>query len=73
MAHLADRNIRINFKKVQGADPFIYQLEFPESKTSALMPRSARNRFGAPYSHLPTDKILRKKLKLNLSGGVLMV
>lgn len=73
VAQLADRNIRINFKKVAGTDPFIYQLELPEYKTSGLMPRSARNRFGTPFSHLPTDKILRQKLRLNLSGGTLMV
>ena len=43
---------------MNNGDPFIYLLELPESKTSGLKPRSARNRFGAPYSHLPKDKIL---------------
>ena len=57
---LKEKNVNINLRKsdINNSDPFIYQLELPEPKTSGLKPRSARNRFGAPYSHLPKDKIL---------------
>ena len=66
----------ISLKRVEEGsrgDPCIYRLTLPEGKTSGLKPRSARTRFGAPYSHLPTDKALTMKVKLSLSGGVLMV
>lgn len=56
-----------------GNDPYLYQIELPEQKTSGLRARSARNRFGAPYSHLPQDKVMMTKIKLSLSGGNLMV
>jgi len=45
----------------------------PEARTTGLRPRSSRNRFGAPYSHLPQDKVMTQKVKLSLSGGQLMV
>jgi hypothetical protein len=74
--HLEDRNIKINIqrsKNVGVKDPFIYDLVLPEGKTSGLRARSARNQYGAPFSHLPTDKVMSVKIKLSLSGGQLMV
>ena len=74
LVSLEERNIRINLKKCPtGGDHSIFQLELPEGKTSGLRPRSSRNRYGAPYSHLPQDKALMQKVKLSLSGGQIMV
>jgi len=71
---LADKNIDLTFTKLNlNGDPYIYQMELKNSKTAAVKPRSSRNRFGAPYSHLPKDKVLTQKVKLSLSGGQLMV
>ena len=73
---LEEKNIRINITKASTVgvkDPFIYNLDLPEAKTSGLRARTARNKFGAPFSHLPTDKNLSVKVKLSLSGGQLMV
>ncbi len=51
---LKEKDIKLILKKIDGnGDPFIYQVELPEPKTSGLRPRTSRNRFGAPYSHLP--------------------
>ena len=69
---LEEKNVRLNIAKGKTTgvnDPFIYHLQLPEAKTSGLRARSARNKFGAPYSHLPTDKFLSVKVKLSLSGG----
>ena len=76
VAHLEDRSIYIQIQKSKTTgvkDPFMYDLVMPETKTSGLRPRSARNRFGAPYSHLPQDRVISVKVKLSLSGGLLMV
>lgn len=54
---MADRDIHINLKKLEDQQ-FVYLIELPEAKTSGLRPRTARNRFGAPYSHLPQDRNL---------------
>lgn len=72
---MEERNIKIDLKKADqnGGDPLMYTLKLKEKKTAAVRPRSARNQFGAPYSHLPKDKTLTQKIKLNLSGGNLMV
>ena len=71
---LEEFNIKINLKKsTTGNDQSIFQLELPEGKTSGLRPRSTRNRFGAPYSHLPQDRTVVQKVKLSLSGGQIMV
>lgn len=72
---MEEKNIKIDLKRANpsGGDQFMYTLRLKERKTSAVRPRSARNQFGAPYSHLPKDKTLTQKIKLNLSGGNLMV
>ena len=72
VAHLEERNIYISIQKSKTTgvkDPFMYDLTLPEGKTSGLRARSARNQYGAPYSHLPTDKVMSVKVKLSLSGG----
>lgn len=75
LLQLEEKNIKISLKKSypHGGDQFIYSLQLKERKTSAVQPRSARNTFGAPYSHLPKDHTLQAKVKLSLSGGQLMV
>lgn len=75
LLQLEEKNIKISLKKSypHGGDQFIYSLQLKERKTSAVQPRSARNTFGAPYSHLPKDHTLLTKVKLSLSGGQLMV
>jgi hypothetical protein len=74
LVQLEENNIKINMKKFSGGnDPYIYQLDLPEGKTSGLKARSSRNRYGAPYSHLPQDRALNMKVKLSLSGGQIMV
>lgn len=72
---LEECNIKINLKKctTAGQDNSIFQLELPDGKTSGLRPRSTRNRYGAPYSHLPQDRAVVQKVKLSLSGGQIMV
>jgi hypothetical protein len=54
---LREHDINLSIIKV-GDSAGLYQIELPEQKTSGLRARSARNRFGAPYSHLPQDKTM---------------
>lgn len=70
---LKERNAKVTIKKLNLKDPFVYQVTLNDAITSAVMPRSARNQFGAPYSHLPKDKTLSQKVKLNMSSGNLYV
>ena len=55
---LQENDAKVALTKAETKDQFIYHLSLTEPKTSKLRPRSAVNKYGAPYSHIPKDRVL---------------